>query len=151
MGCLLRSLGCGRIALHHSEDVAFGILAVREPAYSGNGHLWDGDQSTASQNSFDRLINIRDADGVDTRLIRITTTHQAAVYPRLWRLPGGNRPVLHGAGPFGDLPAEDGVVKSDSSLWILCGNFKMNWSWHKSSFLAEYEHYKHRGIFFYLC
>jgi hypothetical protein len=27
----------------------------------------------------------------------------------------------------------------------------MNWSWHKSSFLAEYGHYKHRGIFFYLC
>src|ERR1700677_165854 len=133
-GCdMLRVLRCGvlfcrRVRLHDAEDVAFGVLAVGEPADAGNGHRRQGDAAAQLSDLFEVFIDGRNVDGANVGDDRLAVDgalppHHAAVDAALFVGTGLDEPVFHGPAPGGEFPSEEGCVELSSALGVFRMNF----------------------------
>src|SRR6185369_15181618 len=91
--------GCS-VHLHDAEDMAFGILAVGEPADSRNCHLGHYAYAAPLLDGLKRFIDVGDRDGVHARLIGIAARHQPSVDSGFPRVARGNDPVIHRTVPL---------------------------------------------------
>src|SRR5882757_1395578 len=129
------SLGI-RVALHHAEQISFGIVAIGEIANGRNSGLRHDLLTAGAGHRGDGLL-----DGLDVDCVGgcgdVSLFHQAAVNSRRAIWAGGDHPILHWPGPFFDLPAESFLVECRGALRIVRGNFKMYDSRHSSSPVCE--------------
>src|SRR6266850_2552636 len=121
-----------RIALHYSEQISFGILAVCEVPDRRNSGLRHDFLTAGSRDRGDGFLDGLDVDRVGG-CGDVSPFHQAAINSRRAIRAGGHHPILHWPRPLFDLPAECFFVECRGALRIVRGDFKMYDSRHSSS------------------
>src|SRR5580704_5507435 len=123
------------IHLHHTENVAFRVFAIREVTDSRNRGFWHDVFSASFQNGGDGGVHRVHANRVGGRRDAAGLLHHAAVDAELAFLAGRDHPVVRGTSPFVELPAEDLSVERGGAVRLCCGYFKVNDSRHSSTSL----------------
>lgn len=126
-----------RCGLEDAEDVALRVLAVSQPPYALNLAFGLDDLPLFVGYSLEGLVDGLDADGADISLDAVArprslASQNAAIYSHLLSGAGPHQPVIEGAIPLLDLPAEYSTVEGGGALRVVGMDFKMNYSWHVS-------------------
>ena len=127
-----------RVHLHHPEDVALGVLRVREPPDGGNRHLGKRDASVELGDPLHHGVEARDVDGAHERVdgLHVGRTgtaarHEPAVDARRSFLAGLDEPVGLRS-PLVELPAEELAIERDRPLDVLGLDLEMDGTRHRS-------------------
>ena len=123
--------------LEDAEDIALRVLAVGQPPHARNLLLGLDDLPPVVGYSREGPVNGLDPDGADISLNtvagpRFLASQNAPVYSHLLTGAGPHKPVIEGAVPLPDLPAEYVPIESGGALRIVGVDFKMNYSGHSS-------------------
>ena len=124
-----------RRGLEDAEDIALSVLAVSQPPHARYLRFGLDDLALVGGHCLERLIDGLDPDGADISLDTVAgprplASQNAAVYSHLFPGAGHDQPVIEGAIPLGDLPAEYASVECGGALRVFGMDFKMNYSWH---------------------
>ena len=124
-----------RHGLQDAEDIALRVLAVGQPAHARYLRFRLDDLSLVGGHSLEGQVDGLDPDGADISLDavagpRFLASQNAAVYSHLLPGAGSDQPVIEGAIPLGDLPAEYAPVEGGGALRVVGMDFKMNYSGH---------------------
>jgi hypothetical protein len=129
--------------LHQAENVSLGVLAISQPANSGNGHLGKCDHAATGLRPLEILINRRDIHGANVGNDRLAidgtpALDQTSVDAGLTIRTDLDKPVGLRAIPLCELPLKNVPIESDGAVWIVRMNLEMNYSWHGIfSFLVD--------------
>src|SRR5580704_8745129 len=120
------------IGLHHAENIAFRVFAIREVAHGRNRRFRQDVFSAGFQDGSYRGIHRVHANRVGGRRDASWLAHHAAVDAHLAFLARGHHPIFHRAGPLIEFPAKDLSVECGGAVRLRCGYFKMNDARHSS-------------------
>src|SRR5262249_52770220 len=103
-----------------------------EVADGRNRHLWRNQLSAGRVDRNDGLVDRIDADGVGRAGNRSVLAQQSAVDAGFLVIACADHPILHGAWPLLELPAEGFLVKGSGAVGIARWDFKVNDAGHGS-------------------
>ena len=126
-----------RHGLEDAEDIALRILAVSQPPHARYLGFGLDDLPVVVGYGLERLVDRLDPDGADISLDAIASagllaSQDPAVNSHLLPGAGPHQPVIEGAIPLLDLPAEYTPVEGGGALRVVGVDFKMNYSGHVS-------------------
>jgi len=126
-----------RCRFEDAEDIALGVLAVGQPSHARYLRLGLDDLPLIGVHSLEGLVDGLDPDSADISLDAVAgprslASKNAAVYSHLLPGAGHDQPVIKGAIPLPDLPAENATVECGGALRVVGMDFKMNYSGHIS-------------------
>src|SRR5690606_22369476 len=124
-----------RLGLEDAEDIALRVLAVGQPPHARYLCFRLDDLSLVIGHRCERLVDGLDPDGADISLDavagpRFLASQNAPVCSHLLPGAGHDQPVIEGAVPLVDLPAEYTAVECGGAPRIVGVDFKMNYPGH---------------------